>query len=82
MREHEGNPMLGRIAEDAKERLVNDFRDEIKDRDTLVLLAEAPDAPGRAVAFLKCEIAEAPPILAPRRYGFVRDVYVAPEHRR
>ena len=79
LREHAGNPVYGRLREDAEERARPLYTAQLRSAREVVLLAER----GRmAVGILRCVETAGSPLLDPARYGYLSSAYVRPEARR
>jgi ribosomal protein S18 acetylase RimI-like enzyme len=81
LRAHGGNPVYGRLREDAPARARALFRDQLASTQEVTWLAVRPDT-GAAVGILRCMEGRGSPLLDPPRYGYVASVYVVPGARR
>jgi ribosomal protein S18 acetylase RimI-like enzyme len=79
LREHEGDPVYGRLRDDAPEQARRIFGAQLQAAHEVTLLA---DRAGKTVGILRCVEASGNPLLHPARYGYVASVYVRPEARR
>jgi len=86
LREHAGNPMYGRLRDDAPERARRLFSAQLASREEVTFLAERPARGGRrqriALGVMRCMESRSSPLLDPPRYGYVASVYVVPAARR
>jgi ribosomal protein S18 acetylase RimI-like enzyme len=81
LREHAGNPMYGRLRDDAPERARKLFAAQLAAIGEVTYLAELTGA-RQPVGILRCMESRGSPLLDPPKYGYVASVYVVPEARR
>jgi GNAT superfamily N-acetyltransferase len=79
LREHEGNPVYGRLRVDAPQRARRIFAEQLEAPNEVTFLAERGERP---VGILRCIDAVGSPLLHPARYAYVASVYVLPAERR
>ena len=79
LREHAGNPVYGRLREDAPKRARRLFGAQLASTGEVTLLAERD---GRIVGIARCIESTGSPLLDPPHYGYVSSVYVVPAARR
>ena len=79
LREHAGNPVYGRLRDDAAERALEVFGAQLRLEDQATFLAERGAA---AIGIIRCADTAGSPLLHPARYGYISSVYVVPEERR
>lgn len=80
VRSYATHPVYGRLRADADERARELFASQLRDRDQVILLADAEDV--RSVGILRCVEVTSAPFLEPLRYAYVSSAYVQPTHRR
>lgn len=79
LREHAGNPVYGRLRDDAEARALELFGAQLRLEDQVTLLAERGS---ESVGVMRCADTVGSPLLHPSRYGYISSVYVIPAERR